>query len=320
MKDAAALAAVDCGTNSTRLLVSGPTGDALAREMTITRLGEAVDASGVLRPEAMERTFAALRRYRSIMDASGVGAGATRLVATSAVRDAANGEVFLRGATDIIGAPAELLPGREEGRLSYAGATSDLPVSDLPVVVLDIGGGSTEIVTQVDGDISSVSLDVGCVRLTERDLHGDPPGEAEVAAAVATIAAQLDRAVAAMPTLADTSLGPRRLVGLAGTVSTLASLELGLVEYDRERIHHSVLRLESVARWCDTLALEPVAVRAQRPGLPEGRQDVIFAGALILREVMIRFDLGACIVSESDILDGLIMSLRRRSPPQAGSA
>jgi exopolyphosphatase / guanosine-5'-triphosphate,3'-diphosphate pyrophosphatase len=320
MKDAVALAAVDCGTNSTRLLVSGRTGDALSREMTITRLGESVDATGVLRPEAMERTFTALRRYRTIMDASGVAAGATRLVATSAVRDAGNGEVFLRGASEIIGAPAELLPGSEEGRLSYAGATSDLPVSDAPVVVLDIGGGSTEIVTEADGDIASVSLDVGCVRLTERDLPGDPPGEAEVVAAVATIAAQLDGAVAAIPTLADTSFGPRRLVGLAGTVSTLASLELGLVEYDRQRIHHAVLSLESVARWCEILASEPVAVRAQRPGLPAGRQDVIFGGALILREVMMRFNLGACIVSESDILDGLIMSLRRGAPPQAGPA
>ena len=161
--------------------------------------------------------------------------------------------------------------------------------------------------------------DAGPARLGPVTL-GDPPGEAEVVAAVVTIAAQLDRAVAAMPTLADTGSGPRRLVGLAGTVSTLASLELGLVAYDRERIHHSVLSLESVARWCEILALEPVAVRAQRPGLPAGRQDVIFGGALILREVMVRFDFGACIVSESDILDGLIMSLRRGSPPQAGPA
>jgi exopolyphosphatase/guanosine-5'-triphosphate,3'-diphosphate pyrophosphatase len=306
MKDTVALAALDCGTNSTRLLVSGPTGDALAREMTITRLGEGVDATGVLRPEAMSRTFTALRRYRTIMDASGVGANATRLVATSAVRDAANGEVFLQDASDIIGAPAELLPGSEEGRLSYAGATGDLPGSEATVIVLDIGGGSTEIATKVAGDVESVSLDIGCVRLTERDLPGDPPGEAEVAAAVAAI-----------PTLAETAQRPRRLVGLAGTVSTLASLELGLAEYDRAQIHHATLTLEAVARWCDVLGVEPVAARASRRGLPVGRQDVIFGGALVLREVMRRFDLRECIVSEADILDGLIMSLRQRAdgPP-----
>jgi exopolyphosphatase/guanosine-5'-triphosphate,3'-diphosphate pyrophosphatase len=311
MKDTAALAALDCGTNSTRLLVSGPAGNALAREMTITRLGEGVDATGLLRTEAMERTFAALRRYRTIMDASGVGAGAARLVATSAVRDAVNGEVFLQGASDIIGAPAELLPGSEEGRLSYAGATGDLPESDAAAIVLDIGGGSTEIATKVAGEVQSVSLDIGCVRLTERDLPGDPPGEAEVAAAVGTIAAQLDRAVTAIPTLGEPGQGPRRLVGLAGTVSTLAGLELGLAEYDRAQIHHAVLSLEAVARWCDVLGAEPVAVRARRPGLPAGRQDVIFGGALVLREVMRRFDLHDCIVSEADILDGLIMSLRQ---------
>jgi len=307
MKETGALAALDCGTNSTRLLVSGPTGHALAREMTITRLGEGVDATGLLRPEAMERTFTALRRYRTIMNASGVRAGATRLVATSAARDAANGAVFLQGASDIIGAPAELLLGSEEGRLSYAGATGDLPRSEAAVIVLDIGGGSTEIATKVAGDVQSVSLDIGCVRLTERDLPGDPPGE------VGTIAAQLDRAVAAIPTLGETGQGPRRLVGLAGTVSTLASLDLGLAEYDRAQIHHAVLSLEAVERWCDVLGVEPVAARSRRPGLPVGRQDVIFGGALVLREVMRRFDLRECLVSEADILDGLIMSLRNQA-------
>jgi exopolyphosphatase/guanosine-5'-triphosphate,3'-diphosphate pyrophosphatase len=132
-----------------------------------------------------------------------------------------------------------------------------------------------------------------------------------VAAAVGTIAAQLDRAVTAIPTLGEPGQGPRRLVGLAGTVSTLAGLELGLAEYDRAQIHHAVLSLEAVARWCDVLGAEPVAVRARRPGLPAGRQDVIFGGALVLREVMRRFDLHDCIVSEADILDGLIMSLRQ---------
>jgi exopolyphosphatase/guanosine-5'-triphosphate,3'-diphosphate pyrophosphatase len=310
VRDDAALAALDCGTNSTRLLVVGQGGDVRSREMTITRLGEGVDAGRRLRAEAMERTFAALRAYRSIMDSQGVGRA--RLVATSAVRDASNGDRFLVEAADIIGTPAELLSGKEEGRLSYDGATGDLPETDTSVIVLDIGGGSTEIVTKVAGDILSVSLDLGCVRLTERYLRGDPPTAVEIAAAVHAIETELDRAAVAVPQLAETGRAAP-LVGLAGTVSTLAGLEQGLAEYDRTRIHHSVLRVDSVARWCETLGNEPVAARARRPGLPAGRRDVILGGALVLREVMLRFGLHECIVSESDILDGLIMSLRSAS-------
>ena len=311
MADAEALAAVDCGTNSTRLLVVGPSGDVRAREMTITRLGEGVDATQRLRPDAMERTFAALRSYRAVMDAAGVGRA--RLVATSAVRDSTNGKDFLLTAADIIGAPAELLPGSEEGRLSFAGATGDLPAAPGAVVVVDIGGGSTELVTASDGRILSVSLDIGCVRLTERYLAGDPPTTEEVAAAVTTVAIELDRAVEAVPPMADLG-SAARLVGLAGTVSTLASLELGLVAYDRDRIHHAVLTTETVARWCAVLGAERMEERAQRPGLPPGRQDVIFGGALVLREVMTRLGFRECIVSEADILDGLIMSLQEREP------
>jgi exopolyphosphatase / guanosine-5'-triphosphate,3'-diphosphate pyrophosphatase len=305
--DAGALAAVDCGTNSTRLLVVGSGGEVRAREMTITRLGEGVDATHRLRPEAMERTFAALRAYRSVMDAEHVGRA--RLVATSAVRDAANGEAFLLPAAEIIGAPAELLPGTEEGRLSYAGATGDLPMADAAAVVLDIGGGSTEIVTKDESEILSVSLDIGCVRLTERFLPGDPPTATEVTAAVQAIEAELDRAAEVIPPLAEASRSAE-LVGLAGTVSTLAAMELGLAEYDRERIHHSVLTAAAVRRWCDVLGAETLAERARRPGLPAGRRDVIFGGVLVLREVTTRFGFRQCIVSEADILDGLIMSMK----------
>jgi exopolyphosphatase / guanosine-5'-triphosphate,3'-diphosphate pyrophosphatase len=308
VRDPGVLAAVDCGTNSTRVLVVGPAGDVRAREMTITRLGEGVDATHRLRPEAIERTCNALRAYRAIMDAERVER--TRLVATSAVRDARNGDDFLLPAADIVGVAAELLPGNEEGRLSYAGATADLPEGEEPVVVLDIGGGSTELVTRVEDEILSVSLDIGCVRLTERFLRGDPPSAAEVAAAVRAIATELDRATVAIPALADPGRPLRRLVGLAGTVSTLAGLELGLTGYDRARIHHAVLTRDAIERWCDVLGAEPVALRARRPGLPAGRRDVIFGGALVLREVLRRFDLPGCIVSESDILDGLILSMR----------
>jgi exopolyphosphatase / guanosine-5'-triphosphate,3'-diphosphate pyrophosphatase len=304
--DDGALAALDCGTNSTRLLVVGQAGDVLAREMTITRLGQGVDDTHRLAPEAMERTLAALRAYRAIMDAEGVVRA--RLVATSAVRDASNGSAFLVPAADIIGVPAELLSGTEEGRLSYNGATSDLPPGGGAVVVVDIGGGSTELATRSAEEVVSVSLDIGCVRLTERFLHADPPTPAEVTRAVQAIRAELDRAAASIPPLEDTTR-PRQLVGLAGTVSTLASLQLGLDEYDRTRIHHAVLTMESVGRWCDVLGREPVAERALRPGLPVGRQDVIFGGALVLREVMRRFEFSACTVSEADILDGLILSM-----------
>jgi exopolyphosphatase/guanosine-5'-triphosphate,3'-diphosphate pyrophosphatase len=306
VSDADAVAAVDCGTNSTRLLVVAPHGEVRAREMRITRLGEGVDATRRLRAEALARTFDALREFRSLMDAAGVAR--VRLVATSAVRDAANGDAFLEPAASIIGAPAELLSGQEEGRLSFAGATADLPAAEGAVVVVDIGGGSTEIVTTARDDIVAVSLDIGCVRLTERFLRGDPPSAAEVASAVTAIDAELGRAARAIPGL---GAGRARLVGLAGTVSTLAALELGLAGYDRDRIHHAVLRLERVERWCDVLGAESARERGRRPAIPSGREDVLFGGALVLRAVMARFRLDECIVSEADILDGLVLSMRR---------
>jgi exopolyphosphatase / guanosine-5'-triphosphate,3'-diphosphate pyrophosphatase len=302
----AAVAAVDCGTNSTRLLVVGSSGELEAREMRITRLGEGVDANRRLRPESMERTFATLREFRSIMDAHDVVRA--RLVATSAVRDAENGDTFLRTASEIIGARAEMLSGREEGRLSYAGAIAGLPAGEGMVVVVDIGGGSTEIVAQAHDEVLSVSLDIGCVRLTERFLRTDPPTADEVAEAAGAIDRALERAVGAIPELARTD-STTRLVGLAGTVSTLASLELGLDDYDRDRIHGAVLTREAVARWFEALGHETVAERARRPAIPDGRRDVIFGGALVLAQVMRRFDLPECIVSESDILDGLVMSM-----------
>jgi exopolyphosphatase / guanosine-5'-triphosphate,3'-diphosphate pyrophosphatase len=311
MRDTGAVAAVDCGTNSTRLLVAGPSGGVKAREMRITRLGEGVDQTRTLRPEAMERTFASLREFRSIMDAAGVVR--TRLVATSAVRDAENGEAFLGPASEIVGQRAELLSGEEEGRLSYAGATADLPLGGGPVIVVDIGGGSTEIVTKVEDEVLSVSLDIGCVRLTERFLRGDPPTAGEVSDARGAIGRELDRGAREIPLLVEAD-GSARLVGLAGTVSTLASLELELTRYDRDRIHHAVLTQEAVARWCEVLGTERIADRARRPGLPAGRQDVIFGGALVLHEVMCRFGLLECIVSEADILDGLVSSMLPPTP------
>ncbi len=300
------VAAVDCGTNSTRLLITDGSGNTLARLMRVTRLGQGVDATHALDSGAVDRTVDVLRGFRKEMDHHGVTR--TRLVATSAVRDADNGPDFLRQATDVIGAQAELLAGQEEGRLAYLGATSELPPCSGIYVVVDIGGGSTELVVEVDGRIEAVSMDMGCVRLTERHLLHDPPEPSEVAAAMDLIADELDLAVTTVTALA--ALPPKsQLIGLAGTVSTLMALELGVVRYDRTLIHHGVLTLGMVDRWCETLAHENANARAARPGMLDGRQDVIVGGALILRGVMSRFGFGECLVSESDILDGLAMSI-----------
>jgi len=303
----AVLGALDCGTNSTRLLVVGPGGEPLVREVRITRLGQGVDRTRTLHPDAIARTTAVLAEFAETMGRLGV-TGA-RLVATSAVRDAANRAEFVAAATAASGVPAEVLSGIDEARLSYEGATADLPPVAGDDVVLDIGGGSTELAVAGDGGLEAVSLDLGSVRLTERDLPSDPPTEGELAAAGRDIEAELARAEAAVPALAALPPGSR-LLGLAGTVSTIAALDQGLPSYDRDALHHSVLRAATVGRWCDTLAAEPAAARARRPGMVEGRQDVIVGGILVLRAVMARFRFAECLVSESDILDGLIASQR----------
>lgn len=320
MSDPTPLAAVDCGTNSTRLLIVDRTGGAKVRDMRITRLGQGVDRSHRLQPEAVERTLDVLRDYRSKMDSEHVERA--RLVATSAVRDASDGPRFLQAASDIIGWDAELLSGDEEGRLSYAGATQGLPDDQGTTVVVDIGGGSTEMVVNRRDGIRSLSMDIGCVRLTERFLHGEPPPPDEVRAALAAIDAELDRATRVIPEL-DGPDREIRMIGLAGSVSTLALLELGLERYDRDRIHHARLTRAAVTRWCRVLGAETVEQRARRAGLPEGRQDVIFGGALILERVMERLQQEECLVSESDILDGLVLSLcpaQVQARPEAGQA
>lgn len=300
-------AAVDCGTNSTRLLIESPDGTQLARELQITRLGEGVDATHALSPAAIERTVEVLRAYRSRMDRFGVAAA--RAVATSAVRDASNGRDFLDAATDALRTPMELLSGEEEGGLAYAGAVADLDAG-ADYVVLDIGGGSTELTGLVEGDRDPrvVSLDLGCVRLTERCLHHDPPLSSELDRAASAIHRCLDLAAEALEGLGER---PQRatLVGLAGTVTTLSMLEHGWAEYDWRLVHHSVLELAAVEEWTARLAAETVAARAVRPGMVDGREDVIVGGALVMREVMRRFGFDRCVVSEADILDGLVASI-----------
>jgi exopolyphosphatase / guanosine-5'-triphosphate,3'-diphosphate pyrophosphatase len=300
------VAALDCGTNSTRLLVAHPDGTTHVRLMRITRLGQGVDATHELNPGAIERTVDVLRQYRLVMDEAGVTKG--RLVTTSAVRDARNGDVFLRAAAQAVGFPAELLSGEEEGQLAYAGATSGLPPQEGDDMVVDIGGGSTELVVQHDGVVRAFSMNVGCVRLSERFLRHDPPDDSEMTEMSAHVDSELAAAVRALPILSNEGI-KRRLVGLAGSVTTLAALELQLPAYDSDRIHHSVLTREAVQRWCATLAAETSASRAARPSMVTGRADVIVGGACVLRQIMRRFNFDACIVSESDILDGIVLSL-----------
>ena len=300
------VAAIDCGTNSTRLLVVDSRGGSVERAMRITRLGQGVDATHRLSSEAMSRTLDVLSEFRRTMDDLGVEKG--RLVATSAVRDAVNGDQFLRDASEVTGFPAELLSGDEEGRTAYAGAVIGLPPAAGDDVVVDIGGGSTELVHARDEHVAAVSLDIGCVRLTERYLQSDPPTPEELAAAGATIAGELDRACREVPDLAR--LAPSsRLLGLAGTVSTLSVLQQGLMNYDRARVHRSVLARQEVDGWLETLANEPASARGRRPGMDRGREDVIVGGVLVLSGVMGRFGFDECLVSESDILDGLVASV-----------
>ena len=299
------VAAIDCGTNSTRLLVANADGTTHLRLMRITRLGAGVDATGDLNAAAIDRTVHVLRDFRRMMDEAGVSKG--RLVTTSAVRDARNGDVFRQAALAATGLPAELLSGEEEGQLAYAGATAGLPPTDGDDLVVDIGGGSTELVVQRQGVVQAFSMNIGCVRLSERFLTHDPPEEAEIAALVAFVDGAIDGAVRALPGLS--TLRDGRLVGVAGTVTTLAALSLGLPAYDSDRIHHSVLDRAAVDHWCATLAAENAATRAERPGMVAGRADVIVAGAYVLRQVMASFGFDRCIASETDILDGIAQRL-----------
>ena len=310
------VAAIDCGTNSTRLLVTGADGVVLERHMRITRLGEGVDATGKLSQEAIGRTIQVLGEYRRLMDAHDVVK--VRIVATSATRDATNAEEFFSAAEAVTGLRPELLSGDEEGRLAFAGATADLPAGwfdDGPLLVADIGGGSTELVAGRAGgspasggskDVVAVSLDIGCVRVTERFLRLDPPPPHALVEARAFVEAALAHASKLLPKLSPG--GP--VVGLAGTVSTLAALEARTDRYDRSLLHHSVLERAKVERWLERLSGETHAARLLRPGMVSGREDVIVGGVLVLAAIMETFDRAICLVSEDDILDGLAASSR----------
>ncbi|MEV6262314.1 Ppx/GppA phosphatase family protein [Streptomyces sp. NPDC051784] len=308
------VAAVDCGTNSIRLLVADvdpATGDfaELDRRMRIVRLGQGVDRTGRLAPEALERTFDACREYAAVIKE--LGAERIRFVATSASRDAENSDVFVRGVLEILGVEPEVVTGDREAQLSFDGATKELLGADhleKPYLVVDIGGGSTEFVVGDDRVRAARSVDIGCVRMTERHLVVDgavvdPPTADRVEAIRADIAAALDLAEEAVPLSSAATL-----VGLAGTVTTVAAIALGLEEYDSAAIHHSRVSLERVREITGELLASTHEERAAIGAMHPGRVDVIAAGALVLLAVMERCGAREVVVSEHDILDGIAWS------------
>lgn len=303
------VAALDCGTNSTRLLITDSESGTVERRMRVTRLGEGVDTNRKLGADAIARTIAVLDEYKRLMDERRVTRA--RLVATSAARDAANAEEFFAEAEQVTGVRPELLSGDEEGKLSFAGATAHLPGAwdrNRPVLVLDIGGGSTELVVGSPDDpedASAISLDIGCVRITERYLFDDPPTARQLSEARAAVDEALS---AAKPVTRGLEPGGP-VIGLAGTVSTLASLAKSVGSYDRSLVHHVILSSGEVDHWLDVLAGEDTAARRRRIGMDPGRADVIVGGVLVLSAVMHDFDRYECLVSEDDILDGIAASL-----------
>jgi len=338
------VAVVDCGTNSLRLLLADvDPGRAeltdVARRMEIVRLGQGVDKTGRLAPEALARTIAALRDYAGIIASS--GAQAVRMVATSATRDADNAAEFVRLVKEVLGVAPEVLTGAEEAVLSFTGATAELAAGPDrgPFLVTDIGGGSTEFVL---GDVlprgdgppqtppapggthpprpplggtyppkspQAISVNVGCVRMTERHLHGDPPTGQEVAAAISDIDAALDTVAATVPVRQA-----RTLIGLAGSVTTVAAIAMGLPAYDAARIHHARVSAGDVHAVTRGLLVQTRAARAAIGVMHPGRVDVIGGGALVLDRLMERFGFGEVLVSEHDILDGMAWSLAGDSP------
>jgi exopolyphosphatase/guanosine-5'-triphosphate,3'-diphosphate pyrophosphatase len=279
--------------------------------MRIVRLGEGVDRTGRLSAAALDRTMTALREYTGLI--AEAKPEAVRMVATSATRDAANSAEFSERVTEVLGVPPEVISGDEEARLSFAGATRELAGTRLeaddecppPYLVTDIGGGSTEFILGSPAGIAGArSVNIGCVRLTERHLHDDPPLAGQVAATTADINAALDQVAQAVP-----AGQAKTLVGLAGSVTTIAGIALDLNHYDSDRIHHSRISAAQVHEIAGRLLAMKRADRAAIPVMHPGRVDVIGAGALILDRIMASFGFAEVLVSEHDILDGIAWSL-----------
>ncbi|MGI8760350.1 MAG: exopolyphosphatase [Jatrophihabitantaceae bacterium] len=302
------VAGIDCGTNSIRLLIADPATCGVTdvvREMRIVRLGQGVDRTGRIADDALERTRVALADYAATI--AGHGAERVRMVATSATRDAVNRADLVAMVRATVGVDPEVITGAQEAELSFTGALSGLPGLAGPLLVADIGGGSTELVlggTATGAGLRSHSMDVGCVRMTERHLHDDPPTQAQSQATVQDLRAAI--AVAAADVPLDTGA---TLVGVSGTVTTLAAIVLGLEHYDAAAIHGSVLSAEQIGEVTDRLLRMTHSERAALPVMHPGRVDVIGGGALVLRTLVEVIGTGEVVVSEHDILDGIVLSL-----------
>jgi exopolyphosphatase/guanosine-5'-triphosphate,3'-diphosphate pyrophosphatase len=330
------VAAIDCGTNSLRLLIADVNPlraelTDLVRRMEIVRLGQGVDANGRLAADALDRTFRMLTEYADAIEST--SAQAVRMVATSAIRDAGNAAEFIRGVSRILGVAPEVLSGDEEARLAFTGATAEFATGRdgadgrgeaarrdnvpapgkvrlvPPYLVTDIGGGSTEFVvgdtgTGTPDQLAAISVDIGCVRLTERHLHSDPPLAAEIESATADIDAALAAVARTIPVASA-----RTLVGLAGSVTTVTAIALGLDAYDPARIHHARIPAGLVSAVTAKLLRLSHAQRASISVLHPGRVDVIGAGAMVLNRTLQNFGFSEVVASEHDILDGIAWSL-----------
>ena len=299
------VAAIDCGTNSIRLLLADVDGGTLVdvdRRMEIVRLGEGVDRTGRFSDAALERTFRACETYAEVIRRE--RATSVRFVATSASRDVSNRTAFVEGVLTRLGVEPDVITGEEEARLSFTGAVRGLTNASAPRLVVDIGGGSTEFVMGDEMPSHAVSVDIGCVRMTERCLVSDPPTAGEILAATRDIDAAIERAVTAVPASAAASL-----IGVAGSVTTVAAIALGLSAYDPAALHGSVISSDEVDAVTDRLLAMTRAERAALPVMHPGRVDVIGGGALILRQIMHATGHGSVIVSEHDILDGIAWAL-----------
>jgi exopolyphosphatase / guanosine-5'-triphosphate,3'-diphosphate pyrophosphatase len=310
-------AAVDVGTNSVRLLLVDGDGRRITREMTITRLGAGVDARGHLDDAALARTLDTIEAYRDRWTAHGVDPDHVRVAATSAVRDASDRDRFFGGVRDRTGVDAEVVTGDEEARLSFLGAVGAVDVTGPPAVV-DVGGGSTELIVgrtpsaEDDGApivAGSVSLQLGCVRLTERHLPSDPPTVEELAAARAFVRARLDEADGVLAGQGAALGAAGSLIGVAGTATTLGALHLDLDGYDEDRIHATRVPATALRELTERLCAMTVADRAALGPVQPGREDVLHGGAIVLDEVVARYGFAELVVSEADILDGLVASL-----------
>jgi exopolyphosphatase / guanosine-5'-triphosphate,3'-diphosphate pyrophosphatase len=302
------VAAVDCGTNSLRLLIAEPTKSGgledLERRTEIVRLGQGVDATGEFHPDALARTFTVVEQYAELIEQAGVPVDRIHFVATSASRDVSNRDAFFDGVRQRLGVTPDVITGDREAQLSFTGALSRVQPEGEPVLVMDIGGGSTEfIIGSAVGEMSfAISLDIGSVRITERFLKSSPPAADDLAAAAAHVDGLLESS-----NVDFASVGT--WIGVAGTATTLAGVYLELPEYDRERVHGSVIPSKGLAALLDRLSTMTVEEIRNLPSMHPGRADVITGGNLIASRVALRTPVPGMIVSESDILDGIALEL-----------